>query len=56
MLVKPAVVPLNPDELTDSERRQAIEAVNLIKGEINGITKGRTYANGSKQKVYLKEV
>ena len=26
------VIPLNPDELTDAESMQALEAVNLIKG------------------------
>ena len=37
MPVNTVVIPLNPDELTDAERRQSIEAVNLIKGEINCI-------------------
>ena len=27
----PVVIPLNPDEITDSERRQALEVVKLIK-------------------------
>ena len=34
---------------------RALEAVNLIKEKRNGIIKGRTCANGSKQKRYLKE-
>ena len=52
---KPVVIPLNPDELTDSERRQALESVKLIKEKRNGIIKGITCANGSKKKRYLKE-
>ena len=31
MPVKPVVIPLNPDELTYSESRQALESFNLIK-------------------------
>ena len=50
------VIPLNPDEITDVERRQSLEAVKLIKKKINGIIKVRTCANESKQKRYLKEV
>ena len=49
------VIPLNPDELTDSERREPLEDVNLIKEKMNGIIKGRTYPNGINQKRYLKE-
>ena len=52
---KPMVVPLNPDELTDSETRQALEAMNLINKKIYGIIKGITYANGRRQKIFLKE-
>ena len=28
---KPVAVPLNPDELTDTDMRQALEPMNLIK-------------------------
>ena len=52
---KPVVVPLKPDKLTGSERRQALESVKLIKEKRNGIIKGITCANGSKKKRYLKE-
>ena len=31
MPVNPVVITLNPDELTDAEITQALEAVNLIK-------------------------
>ena len=34
------VIPLNSDEPIDSEMRQALEAVNLVKGKKNGITNG----------------
>ena len=33
---KPVVIPLNPDKLTDEERRQKLEAANLIKGKEMG--------------------
>ena len=55
MPVNPVIIILNPDELTNSERRQALESVNLIKYKINWIIKGRTCANGRKKKMYLKE-
>ena len=52
---KSVVIPLNPDDLTDAERRQALEAGNLIQEKRNGIIKGRTCANGNKQNTYLRE-
>ena len=55
MPVKLVVIPLNPDEITDVERRQSLEAVNLIKEIINVIIKGRSCANGSNQNRYFKE-
>ena len=36
MPIKPVVIPLNPDKLTDEERRQKLEAANLIKGKEMG--------------------
>ena len=51
----PVLITLNPNELTDSERRQTLEAVKLIKWERNRIIKGRIYANESNKKRYLKE-
>ena len=53
MPVKTVVIPLKPDELTDVESSQSLEAVNLSKGEINGVINGLTCANGIKQKIYL---
>ena len=49
------VQPIAHDDLTKEERSKALEAVNLIKEKRNGIIKGRTCANGSKQKKYLKD-
>ena len=36
------VIPLNPDELTYTEKRQALEDVNISKEKINRIIKGIT--------------
>ena len=52
---RPVVVPQNPDVLTQDEKDRALEAVNLIKEKRNGNIKGRTCANGSKQRKYVKE-
>ena len=52
---KKVVVPIDPENLTHDEKRQALEAVHCIKEKRNGITKDRTCANGSKQRMYLKE-
>ena len=52
---KPVVVPQDPDVLTEDEKESALEAVNLIKEKRDGRIKGRTCANGSKQRKYVKE-
>ena len=52
---KPVVGEINPDTLTPEQKRKALDAVNLIKQKRCGKIKGRTCANGSKQKRYLKE-
>jgi len=51
---KPVVGPQDASLLTEEEKRRALEAVNLIKEKRTGKIKGRTCANGSKQKRYLK--
>ena len=51
----PVVVPQNPDVLTPEEKKRALEAVNLIKEKRDGDIKGRTCANGKKQRKYVKE-
>ena len=51
---KPVVAPSNPDGLTSLYREKTSEAVNLIKEKCCGNIKGRTCANGSKQRKYQK--
>jgi hypothetical protein len=52
---KPVVGPADPNTLTSLEIKSALEAVNLIKEKRDGRIKGRTCANRSKQRKYLKE-
>ena len=52
---KPVVSPVDADTITPEEMKMAMEAVSLIKEKRNGVIKGRTCANGSKQKRYLRE-
>ena len=52
---KPVVRPVNVSSLTSLEKSKALPAVNLIKEKFGGILKGRTCANGSKQRKYLKQ-
>ena len=52
---KPVVSPIDVRSLTPEAKRQALDAVNLIDNKRSGKIKGRTCANGSKQKLYLKE-
>ena len=44
---------LNPDSLTDAQKRNALRAVNLIKIKRDGKCKGRTCADGSSQRNYV---
>ena len=46
---KPIVSPVDYHTLSDEDKRQALETVNLIKEKRSGKIKGRTCANGSKQ-------
>jgi len=52
---KPVVKGISADSLTSEERRAALEAVNLITEKRDGRIKGRTCADGSKQKRYLRD-
>ena len=52
---KKVVKGVDPKTLTEEEKQQALDAVNLIKEKRTGEIKGRTCANGSKQCLYLKE-
>ena len=44
---------LNPDELTDTQKKKALRAINLIKVKRCGKVKGRTCADGSGQRKYV---
>ena len=52
---KPVVGPIDPDKLPLEIKRAALETINLIKDKRCGNIKGRTCANGNKQRKYLKE-
>ena len=52
---KPVVAPVDASSLTNLEKSQALQAVNLIKEKYNGDLKGKTCADGSKQRKYLKQ-
>ena len=52
---KPVFAPIAYDTLSQQDKVEALEAVNLIKEKRDGAIKGRTCANGSKQRKYLKE-
>ena len=51
---KPVVVPTDASTLTDLEKRKVLPAVNLIKEKYDGVLKGRSYVDGSRQRRYLK--
>ena len=51
---KPVVEGINHKDLTDSDKKAALDAINLIKIKKNGTAKGQTCANGSREKYYLK--
>ncbi len=52
---KPVVRPVDPHTLSLEQKKQALEAVTLIKVKRSGMLKGRTCVNGKKQKLFLKE-
>ena len=49
------VVPTGAKSLTDTEKKKALRAVNLIREKWNGDIKGRSCVYGSKQRRYLKQ-
>ena len=51
---KPVFGEVDPHTLTDMDKYGALEAVNLIKKKRSGVIKGRTCANGSRQRRLLK--
>ena len=51
----PVVVSIHIESLTEKDKRKSLEAVNLIKVNRCGKFKGRTCANGSLQRHFVKE-
>ena len=49
------VAAINNSELTENDKKRALDTVNLIKVKRSGTVKGRTCANGSKEQYYLPE-
>ncbi len=52
---KPAIAPIPFEDLAATNKKQALEAVNLIKEKRCGKLKGRTCANRSRQRKYMKD-
>ena len=52
---RPVVTPIGPGMLSYKDTSKALEEVNIIKENRNGIVKGRKCEYGIKQKMYLKE-
>ena len=50
---KKVVTAINTDTLSAKDKAKSLNAVNLIKKKRDGTIKGRTCADGSKQKRYL---
>ena len=50
----PVIVPINIESLTDEDKRKSLKAVNLIKVKRCSKIKGRTCANGSRQRNFVK--
>ena len=51
---KPVVDAVHANSLSTQDKREALDAVNLIKEKRDGSIKGRTCANGAKQRRFLK--
>ena len=50
---KPVVEAIDKSSLTEKDKKTALDAINLIKIKKNGTVKGRTCANGSKERYFL---
>ena len=44
---------MNPDILPRSQKKEALRAINLIKGKRSGKSKGGTFAGGRPQRCYI---
>ena len=51
----PVIKPIPFEELTAKDKKESLEAVNLIAQKRSGKIKGRTCANGRKQQKYLRD-
>ena len=51
---KPVIEGISADSLSEEQKKQALEAVNLIKKKNSGLVKGRACTDGSKQHLYMK--
>ena len=51
---KPVIQPIAFEDLTEKDKKEALEAVNLIAEKRCGKIKGRTCANGSRQRRFLR--
>ena len=52
---KPVIEAIDYNTLTDGDKKKALDAVNIIELKRDGRLKGRSCANGSKQRAYLTE-
>ena len=52
---EPLVIEINPDQLTQKQKKKAFDTVNIMALKRDDRVKGQACANGSKQKIYLKE-
>ena len=52
---KKVIEAIDPDIISFQQKRMALNAINLIKEKRDGTLKGRTCADGSKQRQYLRE-
>ena len=50
----PVIWPIHPSKINNEEKKRALDAVNLIKKKRCGKIKGKTCADGSKQKYFLR--
>ena len=52
---KPVVQPIKYASLSEKAKKEALNAINLIQHKRDDSLKGRTCADGSKQKAHMKE-
>ena len=52
---KPVIEAISHESLSDEDKSKTLDAVNIIELKRDGRLKGRSCANGSKQRSYLNE-